>query len=41
MKIIIVGLGKVGQTLAVELSREDNDITVIDKNETIVEEFSS
>lgn len=41
MKIIIVGIGKVGQTLAAELSREGNDITVIDKQEGIVEEFSS
>jgi trk system potassium uptake protein TrkA len=41
MKIIIVGLGKVGQALAVELSSEDNDITVIDHKESVVEEFSS
>ncbi len=41
MKIIIVGLGKVGQTLAAELSREGNDITVIDNREKIVEEFAS
>ena len=30
MKIIIVGCGKVGKTLAEQLSAEDNDITVID-----------
>lgn len=41
MKIIIVGLGKVGQTLAAELSSEDNDIIVIDHKESVVEEFSS
>ncbi len=41
MKIIIVGLGKVGQKLAVELSREDNDITVIDKNEEALEDISN
>lgn len=41
MKIIIVGLGKVGQTLAAELSKEGNDITVIDNNEEIVQEFAS
>lgn len=41
MKIIIVGLGKVGQSLAKELSGEDNDITVIDKNEDAVEEIAS
>lgn len=39
MKIIIVGLGKVGQTLAAELSKEGNDITVIDNREEIVQEF--
>ncbi len=41
MKIIIVGLGKVGQSLAIELSREGNDITVIDRREDVVEEISS
>lgn len=41
MKIIIVGLGKVGQTLAAELSKEGNDITVIDNREQIVQEFAS
>ncbi len=41
MKIIIVGLGKVGQSLAIELSREGNDITVIDRDESVVEEISS
>ncbi len=32
MKILIVGDGKVGYTLAENLSREDNDVTIIDKN---------
>ncbi|MDD3165189.1 MAG: Trk system potassium transporter TrkA [Oscillospiraceae bacterium] len=32
MKIIIVGDGKVGATLAEQLSREGHDITMIDKN---------
>ncbi len=41
MKIIVVGLGKVGQALAAELSSENNDITVIDNKEKIVEDFSS
>lgn len=41
MKIIIVGLGKVGQTLAAELSKEKNDITVIDHVEKKVEEFTA
>ncbi len=41
MRIIVVGLGKVGQALAAELSSENNDITVIDNKEKIVEDFSS
>lgn len=41
MKIIIVGIGKVGQSLAAELSREGNDITVIDNKEEVVQEFAS
>ncbi len=32
MKIIIIGDGKVGHSLAENLSKEDNDITIIDKN---------
>lgn len=32
MKILIIGDGKVGHNLAENLSKEDNDITVIDKN---------
>ena len=39
MKIIVVGLGKVGQNLAGELSQEGNDITVIDTKEEVVQEF--
>lgn len=41
MKIIIVGAGKVGQSLAIALSREGNDITVIDRNEDAVSDISS
>ncbi|MCD8338449.1 MAG: Trk system potassium transporter TrkA [Lachnospiraceae bacterium] len=40
MKIIIVGLGKVGTTLAAELCDEENDVTVIDKKEDLVEDIS-
>ncbi len=36
MKIIIVGCGKVGQTLAEQLNEEDNDITVVDVSEESV-----
>lgn len=32
MKIIIIGDGKVGYSLAENLSQEDNDVTIIDKN---------
>ena len=32
MKIVIVGDGKVGYTLAENLSREEHDITIVDKN---------
>lgn len=32
MKIIIIGDGKLGFNLAENLSREDNDVTIIDKN---------
>ena len=32
MKIIIIGNGKVGYNLAENLSKEDNDVTLIDKN---------
>ncbi len=41
MKIIIVGLGKVGQSLALELGNEDNEITVIDCQEELVQEITS
>jgi len=41
LNIIIVGLGKVGGTLVEQLSKEGNDITVIDKNPTAVQAMSS
>ena len=41
MKIIIVGCGKVGQTLAEELNKEDNDITIIDTKYNLVQEIAS
>ena len=37
VKIIIVGAGKVDETLAADLSREGNDITVIDKVDSVVD----
>lgn len=36
MKIIIVGCGKVGTTLAEQLNNEHHDITVIDKNTSVI-----
>lgn len=39
MKIIILGAGQVGGTLAVNLSSEANDITVVDRNETALREL--
>lgn len=40
MKIIIVGCGKVGQTLAEQLDKEGNEITVIDRDQSIVDELA-
>lgn len=36
MNIIIVGCGKVGYTLAKRLNNENNNITIIDKNESVL-----
>lgn len=36
MQIIIVGCGKVGTVLAVKLSQEDNNVTVVDKDPRVV-----
>lgn len=41
MKIIIVGCGKVGRNLAEQLSRENNDVTVLDMDPQVVEEVAS
>ena len=37
MKIVIVGDGKVGYTLTEQLSKEEHDIVVIDKNPTVLQ----
>lgn len=37
MKIIIVGDGKVGQTLTLQLSKEGHDLTVVDSNPRILD----
>lgn len=41
MQIIIVGCGKVGRNLAEQLSRENNDVTVLDMDPQVVEEVTS
>ena len=41
LKIIIVGCGKVGETLVDKLSREGHDITIIDKNGDRVQQLAS
>lgn len=41
MKIIIVGLGNVGESLAISLLEEDNDVTVVDLNAEKVKEVTS
>ena len=41
MKIIIVGCGKVGKTLASTLNEEGHDIVVVDTNAELVESVSS
>ena len=38
MKIIIVGCGKVGVTLAEQLNHEGHDITLIDQNSSALEQ---
>lgn len=40
MKIIIIGDGKVGYSLAENLSKENNDITIIDKNSDALKKAS-
>jgi trk system potassium uptake protein TrkA len=40
MKIIIVGCGKVGTSIATELNAEDHDIVVVDKDHSAVQNLS-
>lgn len=40
MNIVIVGDGKVGSTLATELSQEDHDVVVIDTNNRVLENIA-
>lgn len=41
MKAVVIGLGQVGQELAKELSQKNNEVTVIDVNKEIIENFSN
>lgn len=41
MKIIIIGAGKVGYTLAESLSKEEHDVTVIDKKADVLEKVEN
>ena len=41
MKIIIVGCSRVGETLAAQLGKEDNDVTVIDLSSEKINEVTS
>ena len=36
MKIIVVGIGKVGFTVADQLSNEHHDVTIVDTNEKVL-----
>lgn len=39
MKILILGAGQVGSSVAASLAREDNDITVVDTNNDLLQEL--
>ena len=40
MRIIVIGAGKVGYTLAEHLTQEEHDVTVIDKSDEVIEHCS-
>ena len=40
MRIIVIGAGKVGYTLAGHLTQEEHDVTVIDKDDEVIERCS-
>ncbi len=40
MRIIVIGAGKVGYTLAEHLTQEEHDVTVIDKDDEVIERCS-
>ena len=37
MRIVVVGLGKVGRALTAQLTAENNDIVVIDQNPDLID----
>lgn len=37
MRILVVGDGKVGHTVAEQLTREGHDVVIIDKNENVLQ----
>ena len=39
MKIIVIGDGKVGQTIIENISKEGHDVTIIDKNPKVIDEL--
>ena len=39
MKLIIVGVGKVGETLVEKLSKENHNITIVDHNESVTNRY--
>lgn len=41
MKILIIGCGKMGKYLASTLVKEKHDVTIIDKNETVIDKLNS
>lgn len=41
MKIVIIGIGKVGFALASSLSSEDHDVTIIDNNPKVIEKVEN
>ena len=41
MQIIVVGCGKMGSSLAVQLLKEGHQITVVDQNEAVIEQIST
>ena len=41
MKIVIIGAGKIGTTLAQRLAMEDHQVTLVDKRPEALEEVST